>query len=104
MSIDRRLRLFGFTKVYENPTGCSYERKDPEYDYTQRVDITKRAVWKEFMIQSYDKDLFDKNNIGNTCVALSLYEVKLFYKKMKQMERKHKLRNLGERLKFWEGW
>lgn len=102
MSIDKRLRLIGFRKMYENSTGCSYERDEVKYNYTQVVDITKRAVWKEFKIQSYDKDLFDENLIGNTCVALSLYEVKLFHKKMKQMKRKHKLRNFGERLKFWE--
>lgn len=102
MGIDRRLRLFGFTKVYENPTGCRYKRNDTEYNYTQVVDISQRAVWKEFKIQSYDEDLFDEKRIGNTCVALSLYELKLFYKKMKQMKRKHKFHNFGERLKFWE--
>lgn len=102
MSINKRLRLIGFHKLYENPTGCRYERNVPEYNYTQIVDITQQAVWKEFKIQSYDRDLFDEKHIGNTCVALSLYEVKLFYKKMKQMKRKHKLRNFGERLKFWK--
>lgn len=102
MGVDKRLHLIGFRKMYENLTGCRYERYDEKYKYTQVVNITQRAVWKEFKIQSYDKDLFDEKYIGNTCVALSLYELKLFYKKMKQMKRRHKFRNFGKRLKFWE--
>ena len=102
MNVDKSLRLIGFHKMYENLTGCRYERDDKKYNYTQVVDISQRAVWKEFKIQSYDKDLFDEKRIGNTCVALSLYELKLFYKKLKQMKRKHKFHNFGERLKFWE--
>lgn len=31
------------------------------------------------------KGLSDNKGIGNTCVGLSGYEMKLFYKKMKQM-------------------
>lgn len=40
----------------------------------------------EFRLQSYDEHLIDKEGVGNTNVALSTYEVKLFLKKMKQKE------------------
>ena len=36
------------------------------------------------IIQSYDKDLFDKEGIGNTGVGLTYYETKLALKKMKK--------------------
>ena len=37
------------------------------------------------IVQSYDKDLMDSKMIGNTCVGLSYYEMKLALKKMKQL-------------------
>lgn len=37
------------------------------------------------IVQSYDKNLFDEKKIENTCVGLTMYELKLCYKKMKQM-------------------
>lgn len=37
------------------------------------------------IVQSYDKDLMDAKKIGNTCVGLKMYEMKLCLKKMKEM-------------------
>lgn len=38
------------------------------------------------ILQSYDPDLGDGEGIGNTCVGLTGYEMKLFLKKMKLMK------------------
>ena len=38
------------------------------------------------ILQSYDPDLGDDKGIGNTCVGLTGYEMKLFLKKMKRMK------------------
>lgn len=37
------------------------------------------------ILQSYDPNLFDNKTIGNTCVGLTMYEIKLCFKKMKEM-------------------
>ena len=37
------------------------------------------------IIQSYDKDTFDKHFKGNICVGLTGYETNLILKKMKQL-------------------
>ncbi len=38
------------------------------------------------ILQSYDPELGDSKGIGNTCVGLTGYEMKLFVKKMKQLK------------------
>ncbi len=38
------------------------------------------------ILQSYDPELGDSKGIGNTCVGLTGYEMKLFIKKMKQLK------------------
>lgn len=40
---------------------------------------------------SYDTELMDASYTGNVCVALTLEEVTVFYKKMKQKTRDYKL-------------
>lgn len=86
MTVDQKLAKIGFSKVYEDVRRVHYERYDEKYKYYHTVVIERRSVWNEFRLQSYDESLIDKKGIGNTNVALSTYEVKLFLKKMKQKE------------------
>ena len=83
--IDKKLNVIGFNKVSEDKHGVSYERYDEKYKYTQCVDILYKNSGKH-ILQSYDKELFDTKKIGNTCIGLTGYEIKLFLKKMKQMK------------------
>lgn len=83
-SIDDKFAEIGFVKIEENKYGCEYERKNEEYNYTQTIHITHKKSGRH-IVQSYDRDLMDNKNIGNTCVGLTGYEMKLIIKKMKQM-------------------
>lgn len=89
-TIDDKFEEIGFIKNKEDKYGVSYTRYNLEYEYTQNLDI----LYKEHnpnIIQSYDATLYDINNIGNTCVGLTLYETKLCIKKMKQWMKKYRL-------------
>jgi hypothetical protein len=83
-TVDEKLADIGFIKCRENKYGATYKRTNVAYKYEQVVDLMHKASGKH-IIQSYDKDLFDVDCIGNTCVGLTMYETKLFYKKMKQL-------------------
>lgn len=83
-SVDEKLKEIGFVKIEEDKYGVKYERKNSKYNFTQSVDILHKASGRH-ILQSYDKDLIDEKKIGNTCVGLTGYEMKLFLKKMKQV-------------------
>lgn len=83
-TVDDKLNNIGFVKVNEDKYGVEYERKNDEFNYTQVVSILHKASGRH-ILQSYDKDLMDKEKIGNVGVGLTGYEVKLFLKKMKQI-------------------
>lgn len=83
-SIDEKFAEIGFVKVEENEYGAIYERKNEKYNYTQELGLRHKKSGKH-LIQSYDRDLGDEKGIGNTCVGLTMYEVKLCVKKMKEM-------------------
>ena len=82
-NIDEKFKEIGFEKVEDNEYSVIYERKNEKYNYTQVIDIIHKNNGR-CIVQSYDKDLLDKKNIGNTCVGLTYYEMKLIMKKMKQ--------------------
>ena len=82
-SIDDKLEDIGFVKIKDDKYAVTYERKLVKYNYTQVLDICHKTSGKH-IVQSYDKDLMDKKGIGNTCVGLTYYEMKLIAKKMKQ--------------------
>lgn len=84
-TVDRKLAEIGFTKEKEDKYGCVYKRKDKEYNFTQKVAIVHKKSGRH-ILQSYDPDLGDDEGIGNTCVGLTEYEMKLFIKKMKQLK------------------
>ena len=82
-NIDDKLKEIGFTKVSDDEYGACYERYNKKYKYTQCVDLLYKKSGKH-IIQSYDKDLMDNKKIGNACVGLTYYEMKLFMKKMRK--------------------
>lgn len=83
-SVDEKLKEIGFVKIKEDKYGVRYERKNSKYNFTQSVNILHKASGKH-ILQSYDNELIDQKKIGNTCVGLTGYEMKLFLKKMKQI-------------------
>ena len=83
-TVDEKLAEIGFTKEKEDKYGCVYKRKDKKYNFTQKVVIEHKKSGRH-ILQSYDPDLEDEG-IGNTCVGLTGYEMKLFIKKMKEMK------------------
>lgn len=82
-SIDKKFEEIGFYKVKEDKYGATYSRKDP-LGFIHVLDISRKADAN--IVQSYDKDLFDTEGVGNTCVGLTYYEMKLVLKKMKQLK------------------
>lgn len=84
-TVDEKLAEIGFTKEKEDKYGCEYKRKDKKYNFTQKVDILYKKSGRH-ILQSYDSELGDLEGIGNTCVGLTGYEMKLFLKKMKRMK------------------
>lgn len=84
-SVDEKLKEIGFVKIVEEDKyGVRYKRKDDEHSFVQTVDIFRKASGRH-LLQSYDTELTDQKKIGNTCVGLTGYEMKLFLKKMKQI-------------------
>ena len=83
-NIDKKFEEIGFIKVSEDKYGAKYERKDGIHNYTQVLAILHKLNGRH-IVQSYDKDLMDSEKIGNTCVGLTYYEIKLALKKMKQL-------------------
>ena len=83
-SVDEKLYDIGFVKVREDKNGCEYDRKDKKYGYTHKVVIGRKESGRH-ILQSYDPELMDDKLIGNTCVGLTGYEMKLFIKKMKKI-------------------
>lgn len=83
-SVDEKLKEIGFVKIEEDKYGVRYKRKDDKHSFVQTVDIFHKASGRH-LLQSYDAELTDQKKIGNTCVGLTGYEMKLFLKKMKQI-------------------
>lgn len=85
-TVDDKLKDIGFVKTKENKYGVEYEKINVigTYKYIHKVCILYKNSGKH-ILQSYDPELIDEKNIGNTCVGLTGYEMKLFLKKMKQI-------------------
>lgn len=82
-SIDKKLADIGFEKTADNDYYVTYERKAPEENFTQRLDIVRKANGCH-IVQSYDAGLRDVDNIGNVCVGLTAREMNLAMQKMRQ--------------------
>lgn len=83
-SIDRKFADIGFIKEEENEYGVTYKRENKKYGFVQTLYLGHKANGKH-IVQSYDENLMDEKKIGNTCVGLTIYEMKLVLKKMKKM-------------------
>lgn len=82
--IDKKFEKMGYIKIREDEYGVSYERKNNEFNFIHRLDIRRKSSGNH-IIQSYDKNLMDKDCIGNVCVGLTYPEIKLCLKKMKKL-------------------
>lgn len=83
-SIDDKFEAIGFKKIDEDCYGVMYEREVPEFKFIQVLDLIHKSSGNH-IVQSYDKNLRDTEGIGNTCVGLTMYEMKLCLKKMKKI-------------------
>lgn len=83
-TVDEKIAELGFNKIREDEYGAEYERYVEKYGYTHKVDILHKKSGRH-ILQSYDPNLFDEKRIGNCCVGLTWYELKLFNKKMKKL-------------------
>ena len=83
-NIDKKFEEIGFIKTEENEYQVIYERENEFFNFTQVLAICCKASGKH-IVQSYDRDLFDRKGIGNTCVGLTYYEMKLVSKKMRKL-------------------
>lgn len=83
-TLDQKFKEIGFEKIRENEFGATYKRNVEEFRYVQTLDILKKSSGRH-IVQSYDGNLTDEKRIGHTCVGLTMYEMKLCIKKMKQM-------------------
>lgn len=82
-NIDEKFKDIGFKKVTDDQYAVTYERYNGKGKYIQVLDICHKKNGRH-IIQSYDKDLYDRKEIGNTGVGLTYYETKLALKKMKK--------------------
>lgn len=82
-SIDDKFKDLGFEKTKDDEYAVIYERINNTFGYTQVIAILHKKSGRH-IIQSYDKHLMDKDKIGNICVGLTYYEMKLILKKMKK--------------------
>ena len=84
-TIDEKFEKIGFIKVAENKQHyVHYQRQNDDYSFVQTLYLQHKASGRH-IVQSYDENLTDTKGIGNTCVGLTMYEMKLCIKKMKQM-------------------
>ena len=82
-STDDKLFDLGFIKLEDSVHGLIYKKL---YDsYRHKVFISKKSNG-DVILQSYDPDRFDPDNIGNICVGLTYDELKLFIKKMEEFK------------------
>lgn len=79
---DKKLAKLGFKKV-DDGLHVEYQRYNKKYNFTQVLFLCHKQNGYH-IVQSYDKDLMDEEKIGNICVGLTAYEMKLCLRKMKE--------------------
>ena len=82
-NIDKKFKKIGFKKIRDDKYSVVYIRYNKENNYEQELSLLHKDNGNH-IVQSCDPNLFDSKNIGNTCVGLNSYELKLIYKKLKQ--------------------
>lgn len=83
-TVDEKFKEIGFRKVENGFIVVAYERYNEMFNYTQRIELCHKSTGMH-IVHSYDVNLSDEKGIGNTSVGLTMYEMKLCIKKMKQM-------------------
>lgn len=82
-SVDKKLTDLGFIK---DPTSSNlwigYTRKNEKYNYIHSLDFCHKQNGNH-VVQSYQKDV--NSDKFNNCVGLNKQELKLAYKKMKEL-------------------
>lgn len=79
---DKKFEKLGLNKILETKFFIRYERKD-DIGFTQQIDIVYKNNGRH-IVQSTDKDLWDEKYIGQTCVGITVPEMKLCIRKMKE--------------------
>lgn len=83
-NIDEKLAELGYVQEAETLNSVVYYKEHTHF--TQKV-VIERKEWGDLCIRSYDPNTFDcKSN--NSCVGLTYADLKLFAKKMKEIESK----------------
>ena len=94
VNIDKKFEKIGFKKIEEDKYGVVYLRNNKEYKYTQVIHIAYKDSGNH-IVQSYDRDVRDENDVGNICIGLTYLETKLVLEKFRQMKRKYKWKQSG---------
>lgn len=79
--IDSIFEEIGFVKIQDDKFAVEYNRYNSKFNYTQCLRLIHKKSGRHIM-QSYDLELMDEKKIGNTCVGLTSYEMKLCVLKM----------------------
>lgn len=77
-SVDEKLSEIGFEKIYESDSGADYEKYVGGFNFVHKVSIVRKSSGKHLLC-AYAP------NTGYIGIGLTVYETKLFLKKMKQM-------------------
>lgn len=77
-SVDEKLSEIGFEKSYESDSGVDYEKYVEDFNFVHKVSIVRKSSGKHLLCSYAPKT-------GHIGVGLTVYEMKLFLKKMKQM-------------------
>lgn len=82
-NVDEKFKEIGFNKICDDEYCVTYKRYNKKYNYEHELTLLHKSSGKH-IVQSSDPNLSDNKNIGNTCVGLTSYELKLIYKKLKE--------------------
>lgn len=79
---DKKLEELGFVKTYESNTILEYERYNNKYDFTHVLSFIHKKSGNHMFI-SFEKGL--NKDCFNNAVGLTKKELKLCYKKLKEL-------------------
>ena len=82
---DKRLPEIGFIKVEESETMTIFRRVNKKLGYTQYLDLIRGGDGQHIAL-SYDRGLRNRrDHIGNNADGLTMYEMKLCIRKMREL-------------------
>lgn len=90
---DKLFKKLGYTKTLETSGRVEYEKLEElclGIKYTHKIAIIHKMDCYEFegnaLFMSYDPDLFDAKEIGNTNVGMSVKEMRACIRKWKELK------------------